>query len=357
VELIKSPGQIRKSRTKIIVVCLFVFATLLGATATQHVSKRSLAWTNNAAKTTASITNIKEQTEEYRNLKGRKRYREIVTVDYKYSVEGETYSHSTEFSNPLDVAKLSQNLDLLYLPSSPNKHQFESQARSILDEGSLIPYLISAAPFSGALAYAVYLILSLFWVRESKKVLPKGFFRENCWLDVDDKYVVAIDEGNLVTFDIHKNKLSTVQAAFQQHKPVSDLVYLSGHSEIVILPLDEITKVTSDHNSDVVYVTHDEEEHSLEFLNVSVKNHALKRILPLLPLIKKYSKLERGRFESSLPALIGTLALVAIAGFIGSYIVNLIVGLLVITWLLPKAVSRLTDPLITRNWFAKPVTT
>ena len=284
-ELIKSPGQIRKSRTKIIVVCLFIFSTMLGAIVTQHLSKRSLAWTYNAAKTTAAITNIAEQTEEYRNFRGRKRYREIVTVDYKYSVETETYSHTKELNNPLDAAKLSQNLSILYSPSNPNQHQFESQVRSVLARDSLTPQLISAAPFSGALAYAVYLILSLFWVRESKNVLPKGFFRENCWLDVDDRYVVALDKGNLVTFDIHKSKLSTVQTSFQQNKPISDLVYLSGHSEILILPLDEITKVTSDHNSDLVYIEHDDAEHRFEFLNVSVKNHALKRILPLLPLI------------------------------------------------------------------------
>jgi hypothetical protein len=222
--------------------------------------------------------------------------------------------------------------------------------KSTLNNKGLLSYVFSTLPFSGGAAYFLYLMLNLLWVKESKKTLPEGFYREASWLDVDDKYIVAVDQGKLICFDIHKNRVSDIQQAFQSGQSIDDLIQLSRHSSLISLPLSEITKITTDHNSDVIYATHDDTEHSLEFLNVKVKTHALKRILSSLPNNMQYTKQERTRFEAARLSFIGLLIVLTLVWFIDHYIAYIVAGFVLVLWLIPTFFSRLFDPHTTRSW-------
>ncbi|RBP51738.1 DUF3592 domain-containing protein [Arenicella xantha] len=353
--IIKSPGQKRKTLVQIITAVFFVLAVLLISSLTRFVSHESLKWTSNADTATATVLSITEETEEYRNLKGRKRYRDHVWLAYEFQAEGKTVSDRIDVSNFFELSGLGEELTVLYQPGNPEEHALEYQVKSKQRNDSLTSYAISTLPFSGGAAYFMYLLLGFVLVRESKKKLPEGFYTESSWLDVDDKYVVAIDQGNLVCFDINKKCLRDVQGAFQSGRSINDLVHLSKHSKITLLPLGEITQISTDHNSDVIYATHDDELHSLEFLNVKVKTHALKRILAAVPQAKIYVKRERTRLEAARFSLISLLILCAGAWFIDHYVMYIIVAMILFVWTLPTLFSRLWDPHVTRSWSVEAV--
>lgn len=352
--IIKSPGQKRKTRAQIIVVVFFLAVAFIVASATEFFAQSNLKWVDGAASTNATVTSISEETEEYRNRKGRKRYRERVWLEYKFEAEGVTVSERVDVSNVLEIPSMDKNMVVLYQPGNPQKHKLEYQVNSTLNEKGLLSYVISTLPFSGGAAYVLYIVLNLLWVKESKKTLPEGFYNETSWLDVDDKYVVAVDNGNLICFDIHKKRVRDVQEAFQSDESVDKLIQLSKHSSMISVPLTEVTKVSTDHNSDVIYITHDETEHALEFLNVKVKTHALKRIIFSIPGAKEYNKRERTRVEATRLSFFGLVIVLAGAWFIDHFITYIIAGFILVIWLIPSFCTQLFDPSTTRSWVLEP---
>lgn len=347
----KSTGQKKQTRAMAIVVVSFVVMVFVAATLAKYVALGSLEWVADAAKATAVVIGVNEENEEYRDNRGRKRYR--VWLAYQFDAEGQTITGKTDVSTVPKLSRTDQELVILYQPGNPQKHTFEYHVKSTLSKKGLLPYVISTLPFTGGAAYFLHIILALLWVRKSTVILPEGFYKEDRWLDVDDKYVVGIDQGDLVYFDIHKKRVKEVQQAFQEGKPMSELVQLGQYRSLVTMPLSDITKVVTDHNSDVIYVTHNGTEHRVEFLNVKVKAHALKRILRKIPHSKQYEKRERSRLNAVKMSLIGSLLVIGAAWYFdhsGSYVIAVFV---LVAWLVPTFLSRLLDPHTTRTWLIK----
>ena len=98
---------------------------------------------------------------------------------------------------------------------------------------------------------------------------------------------------------------------------------------------------------------HNDSEHSLEFLTVKVKTHALKRILANTPHLDIYKKRERSRLEAIRASAIGLIIVVGGAWYLDHFIANIIAGALLVVFLLPKFLSRLFDPHTTRSWSIK----
>ena len=141
-----------------------------------------------------------------------------------------------------------------------------------------------------------------------------------------------------------------MQDAYQNSASLEELLAISKSSKFKRIPLYEITRLLSNHNSDVIIIDHKDDTHSIEFLNQTVKAHALDRIRPLIPTSLQYEKKERTRIQAAIPSIIFLAIMVSIILFFDSFILNLIIGFIIIVWTIPKIFSRLIDPTITERW-------
>lgn len=347
----KSPGQKRQRIVLITVVILFAISTFLAGKLVGAITDSTLAWVDDHSSSTAIVTELVQEEETYRNRKGRERTRTIYYLSYSFSIDGEVVDNqvsinNNQFSNLAEGDEISVWYDNKDYYTNDTQENIEDELAGNTIEGNAF----SAAMYTAPASIFLYWLLSLIFVRESKKALPEGFYNETSWLDVDDKYLVALDGSELVYFNIDKSKVSSIQEAYQKGASLEELIGNSKSSTFKRIPLNEISELTSNHNSDVISIEHNDESHSVEFLNQTVKAHALDRIIKHIPTTLSYSENERTRLQAAVPNLVWLTVLVAIMYFVDVDVISILLVLYIIFSVFPKIISRLLDPTVTKTW-------
>ncbi|RHW74792.1 hypothetical protein [Colwellia sp. RSH04] len=352
----KSPGQKRKKIVQIGVFLFFIITTYFAGQFWGSLSESSLSWVENHATVTATVTELLHEEEEYRNRKGRKRTKDVYSISYKFTVEGDEIDNTIEISSS-QFNSIEEGSDIIVWYDSDDVYTNDTKenVESALASNNAVSNMFTVGVYTAPIALFLYWLLSIIFVRESKKSLPEGFYTETSWLDVDDKYMVALDGSELVYFDIDKSRISEVQQAYQNNASLEDLIGNSKSSKLKRIPLGEITELVSHHNSDVITIDYKGDSHKIEFLNQTVKQHALERIIKHIPTNLSYMKKERTRIQAAIPSFIWLLILVAVIYFVNYFLVNIVLGFYMLVSVLPKIISRLIDPTITQTWLIPTV--
>lgn len=349
----RSPGQKRKLIVITAMIIVFAAVTYGGSLALTFIKKGNLEWIQDHQQVAAVITGLESAEEEYRSRKGRKRTRTVYDLTYSFIARDEEYSNTVRVSHAeYSASELGENIDVLYFRDSPEINDLKTTVESDVASNTPLSNALGVMVYSGPLCLFLYWLLKLIFVRESRKALPEGFYTEHSWLDIDDNFVVAIDNGTLVYFDIHAKKSANVQRAYQKGASLEELVGLSGTQKVNVIPLSEITWLSSSHNSDIIVVRHNDEGHSIEFLNQTVKAHALDRIRPLIPASLEYSKVKKTRLQAVLPIAILIIGLVATVWMLDVFVIQLFAVFITFFWAGPRMLSRLIDPAVVEKWAA-----
>lgn len=351
---IQSPGQKRKKIVRIIGVVIFLLATWAGSLVSAYVKDIVYAWADDHQQISASVIELSSEQSEYRNLKGRKRYETIYLVSYDFKVGEENYSNTIEVGESL-YSGLEQGgkLSVWYASTAPDVSDAQVNIESALASNSTVGNMISVVPFTAPAALFIYYLLSLIFVRESKKKLAPGFYGDHSWLDVDDHQVVFLDGGELVYFDFDKKYTSEVQRAYQEDKPLDELIAISKTKEAKRIDLQQISRLKSEHNSDKIGIKIGDDSHLIEFLNQAIKAHALERIQAHLPAALEYDLLQKSRFGAARPALIFLTVIALLGWYFDALVLQVILVMLAIGWVVPTIFSRLFDPTEIKTW-ARP---
>lgn len=346
-----SPGQKRRKIVTYIAIAVFLALTLVGSVIIGKINSLTHDWFDNHSVAQATVTSLYTEDESYRNLKGRKRESTYYYVEYTLTVAGEDYESATEIERSEYNALAEGDLiEVWYSTDEPYFNDTRANVESAMAMDNPVGYAVSAAPYSAAAAFFVFKLLAFFFVRESKKALPEGFFTQRSWLDVDDKVLVIADKNDIVFFDIHKNRVSEVQAAYQNGATLEQLMTINKTKEVTRIPMSEITGMRSDHNTDTISLEHNDEWHSVEFLNIAVKEHALRRFKLMVPDSFEYKKVVRTRLKAITPSLIWLAVIGALFAFLNIFLVKVVIVIAALYMVLPKLIKQLWNPTQTELW-------
>ena len=351
---IQSPGQKRKKIVRIIGVVIFLLATWAGSLVSAYVKDIVYAWTDDHQQILATVVELSAEKNEYRNLKGRKRYETIYLVTYDFTVGQETYSNTVEVGESL-YSGLEQggSLPVWYASTDPYVSDAQVNIESAVASNTVVGNLISVAPFTAPAALFIYYLLSLIFVRESKTKLAPGFYSDHSWLDIDDHQVVFLEGDELVYFGFDKKYTSEVQRAYQEDKSLDEVAEISKTKEVKRIDLQQISKLRSEHNSDVIIIRVGDDRHTIEFLNQAIKAHALERIQARLSVEIDHDQLHKSRIGAARPALILLAVIVLLGWYFDALVVQVILAMIGIGWVVPTIFSRLVDPTEIKTW-ARP---
>ncbi|WP_445363088.1 hypothetical protein ACJJIQ_22410 [Microbulbifer sp. ANSA003] len=347
----KSPGQKRKSMVRTVCILVFLILTYFLSNYYSRANNESLSWIENHQALDAEVVALREEEEEYRGRKGKKRYRTNYYIDYQFNYEDEDFESSAQVSKGIySQYEQGQPIEVWFPEGDIYGHVLAQNAQRDIENNTPVGNLIQAAPITIGICLVLYWVLSFLFVRESKKALPKGFYTETSWLDIDDNYLVALEGDELVYFDIPKKQALTAQSAYQAGKSPEEIYHLCKPDTAARIPLNEISSLSSDHNSDVITIKHGGKTHSVEFLNQTVKAHALERIEKQLPETMDYQHIQRSRLQATLPSLVIAILLIGLIYWLDSFIFRAIVGFIGLTSVAPNLLSKLIRPTETRLW-------
>ncbi len=177
-----------------------------------------------------------------------------------------------------------------------------------------------------------------------------GFYTDHSWLDIDDRFVVFLENDELIYFGFHKKLIPKVQRAYQDDKTLEELISISKSKKVNRINLQQISELTSRHNSDVIGIKSDDESYSVEFLNQAIKAHALEAIKVRMPTDLDYKLTQKSRIGAAIPATLFLLSIFLIGYYVDALVVQVILGLIGIVWVIPTVFSRLIDPTEIKIW-------
>ena len=210
--------------------------------------------------------------------------------------------------------------------------------------------LKTIVPYTASFSFTLYSILAFIFGRESKKVLPKGFFTPTSWLDIKHNSLVAIDNNDLVFLEIEDNHKPSVQSAYQSGADIDSLIELSGAEKHTRVPLNEISNITSEHNAYFMTVEHGEENYTVNYMMPIVKAHSLVSIKKYLSNSLEYSKKKKTRLRAIMPSFFILIILAGIGFFFSSFIVSVLLIAFGLYAILPLMIQALVDPAIVETW-------
>ena len=149
---------------------------------------------------------------------------------------------------------------------------------------------------------------------------------------------------------LNEKKVSEVQKLFQHDEPLERLLEV-GKASVEQIPLNSITEVKTGHHEDTLTITYGEKGtvRSVEFLNPTVKEHALERIAPLLnPDLTKSSK-QLTRWQAAMPSIVGLLISCGILYYFENIII-LMLGGLALFFAIKTMLARVIDPTLIMTW-------
>lgn len=301
---IKSPGQKRKRLLQIIIVVLSLMAIALVAKGKEILSKGAEKLIKSHEVVSAEITALDHETVKVRKRR-RTKTKEVYSLSYTFTVDGEafdkTLSISEEIFNRLDGQT---NIVAWYASGNPQINSIEEDLRQKVAQNNMANHLVSSSIIVVPVAIVFYVILNFLFVRESKKIVPEGFVTDTSWLDVDDDFLVALTDKDVVVAKINEKRVAKVQSLYQNSGSLEDML-TAGKCSVESIPLAGIIKMESQHNEDTFTVYYgDNDSKSIEFLSPAVKEHALTRIVKAVPSDLTESTLHKTRLQSTLPSII-----------------------------------------------------
>lgn len=348
---ILSPGQKKKRFILWLVFVVFAIATLLASVVVGRLTSSMYAWVDQHGFVVATVDDVYQSEEEYRNSKGRRRTRTLYYVAYSFPYDDHFIENEVEVSSSV-FKGLDEGADIevWYDPEHPYINDTASNLTEITGSANLIGSAIRVAPYTAGGFLVLYNILVSLFARESKKILPKGFYGQRSWLDVDDKVMVVAEGRTIIYFDINKHHVGEVQEAYQRGDSLEELIRLSKTTEVNRIPMAEITVMKSDHKKDQIVLEHKNETHYIEFLNVAVKNHALRRFQLMMPENMTYEKVERTRLKAAFIPILALGTLIGIVWFFDMFAIKLLVSAVALLLVFPKALRELVNPTQSERW-------
>lgn len=348
---IKSPGQKRKGIVRIVAVVILIIASYAGSLVYAKIKNLETAWVADHRQVHANVTELTQETVEYRNLKGRLRHREVYQVSYEFMVDGDEYGNTIEVGHAAyEALAVGSPISVWYASGDPALNDSQSNVQATMDSNNTVENMIDVAPYTIPGTLVVYWLLMIVFVRESKNALPEGFYTENSWLDIDDKYVVWLDGEDLVYFNFDDKRADAVQDAYQNGAGLEELLVTSKAGKFKRVSLPGVTCLTSAHNSDVMVIEVGEERHTIEFLNRTVKAEALDRIKPHIPDNLQHGRVEKTRLQAAMPWIVTLAVMIAGLFYFEMFLVQLAIGFAVMVWIVPKIFSRLAEPTVIESW-------
>lgn len=363
-----TPGQKRKRNIKIALVVL-VFAIITGAWyiegPSQRLAKAAIADPNKVI-IEATVVELNQETERYRNLKGKRRTRTNSYVTLAYEFQGEAVTDTKKIGES-HYDSLTQG-DTIELWATGPKHDLILFKRNILSDAKTSPLSrsIQAALFSGIGAFVLSIILIPIFGREPDGYMPEGFYNDSSWLDVEDHQLIAIGENELVRFKFASSCVNKVQKAYQSNQPLVEILQIPGKgNKVDVIPLAAIEKISSNHFDDTYEVEYQVVDSktgepkststNLEFLNPTVKTHAMESLVERLAGIQSFEKqvTQYTRLKSALPSGIGLLTGLAGVWYFDHWIGLALCGLLAL-YTFKTAIVRLWSPRVLTE-YTKPV--
>ncbi|MCE2597079.1 DUF3592 domain-containing protein [Motilimonas cestriensis] len=343
-------GQKRKRLIKlfIAIAALVVIAVgifLQGQALEQH---RSFYQQHETAQ--GNITDLYLDVEEYRSRQGQIKTRDVYFVRYDFLVGDQLYFGELQIDPEqyTDLAGKTQ-LEVWYQADRPDINTTEFKLASEIAEESLGRRALHMALIVVPVAVVLNYLLALIFAREPRGYLPEGFYTENSWLDVEDGYLVVYNSDHLSALSIHKKHIDDVQHLYQQGGSWQQIL-AAAHGKLKEIPFEDITRVKSDHYSDVFYVEYDTDQSAvIEFLNPTVKAHALAQLADYLPQRLILNTHNFSRFRSARNSLIAAGVLMALLFIVSNLWLNLLVGFGLL-WSLKRSISRLFDPTVRSLW-------
>ncbi|MCE0557699.1 hypothetical protein [Motilimonas sp. E26] len=345
-----TPGQKRKRLIKLVIAVAALLAIAMGVYQQGQTLKQHQSFYLHHETAQGNITDLYLDVEEYHGRKGRIKTRDVYFVRYDFLVGDQLFFGELQIE-PEQYTELAgkKQLEVWYQAGRPDINTTEFKLASEIAEETLGHRALNVALIVVPIAVLLNYILALIFAREPKGYLPEGFYTENSWLDVEDGYLVVYNSDHLSSLSIHKKHIDDVQHLYQQGGSWQQIL-TSAHGKLKEIPFDDIIRVRSDHYSDVFTVEYGAEQSAtLEFLNPTVKAHALAQLERHLPqrLILNTHNFSRFRSARNSLLMLGILALLLF--FVSNLWLTALVGLGLL-WTVKRTISRLIDPTVRSLW-------
>lgn len=349
---ILSPGQKKRRTISIVMVVLTLVAAAVVAVIPTAAEKEARQLEQQHASATATVNAVTDEVSEYRGRKGRKITEHEYSTDYQFTLDGEQVDgHTIISASEYEALNEGDSLEVWFPEGQPEL----AMPKMVADRLAVSTPVDRVRPYVSwilMIAGAITGVLMLLFGREPKGVLPEGFYSENGWLDVDDKYLVYLTDSHLYSVSIDKKQVGTMQKLYQSGASIDQLLANAG-DKYVGIPLSAITEVESHFHKDTIDVTYQIEgksdSESLEFLNPAVKRHAAERIAKALPGNLNREDVQKTRLQSAMPALVVTALLAAAIFFVDNRLVDF--GAILLLLLSVKVLlTRLFKPVALTRW-------
>lgn len=350
---LRSPGQKRKLwiRTAMILLAVITLSAVYFIKGPEQL--KAIALVKQHSEAQAAILSLDHSEEEYRTAKGRRRTRDVYTLTYRFALNGTDYQETFPISGSEYRALNGQEtLPVWFIEGQPENSEPGLVVENRANE-SPMENVFDAVPYVAPLFLVLNFILTLLFGREPKGYMPEGFFTDDSWLDIEDDRLVAIDGKELLSIRFDKKNRDDVQSLYQQGGSIDQVLATSKCKQLRI-GIDSIVGITSDHFRDTIHVRYmadgKEQSESLEFLNPTVKEHALKRIARALPSTLDMSTTRLTRLQAARPALIFGLIVAAGLYFLSDHFLILAVGVLILLTTVKTLLQRLFNPTVTTTF-------
>lgn len=354
---VKSPGQKRKTRVKIISLLIGVALLAAGVWVKSIYSRGAIKLLKNHEVAEAIITDLK-----YKEIRTKKRNtKDMYYLSYNFDAEGANWENTDMISyQEYESLEGKESIEVFYAKNNPRINATETSLKSDAATPNFM-HVFSVGIWVVPGTYFLYLLISLIFVREPKGVLTEGFYTENSWLDVDDNYLIFLQGAQILIFQFNKKQSSKVQKYYQEGKGLEITQLVEGVTSSI--DLDKVTAVESRHYSDALSVTHEQVDKdnkdkmeevttSVEFISAATKEHALGYITPLLPTTLKENLQRQTRIRSSVTGLIWSILAGGLVLYFDANVIAIVAAFIILYFALPSFFARLLDPAVITTWKA-----
>lgn len=343
-------GQKRKRIIQMCCILISVLAIVVGVSIQDSQLKQAQSLYLYHQATQGSITDLYQDVEQYQGRNGKTKTRDVYYLRYDFSVANQVYfgeialtaEQYTEFAGQ-------QQLEIWYQATDPSINMAPFKINEQLTSQSTVRRALRLAMFIIPATVMLYYLLTLLFAREPKGYLPEGFYSENSWLDVEDGYLVVLNEQCLSALSIHKKHLDEVQHLYQNQGSWEQILAAS-HGKLKEIPYSDITCIKSDHSSDVIAIEYGVEQVArIEFLNPTVKAHALVRLQRYLPQRLILNTHHFSRLRSIRNSLIAIVVLSLLLAWVSELWLSVIIATILLV-IIRHTISRWFDPTVRSLW-------
>ncbi|MFO6425297.1 hypothetical protein [Motilimonas sp. KMU-193] len=343
-------GQKRKRIIQMCCTLIAVVAILMGVSVhdSQFKQAQSLLLYHQTAQGT--ITDLYQDVEHYRGRNGKTKTRDVYFLRYDFTVAEQLYFGEIALT-PEQYTEIAgqQHIEIWYQAAQPSVNMAPFKLNEQLTSQSTVRRALRLAMFIIPASVLLYYLLAFLFAREPKGYLPEGFYSDNSWLDVEDGFLVVLNEQCLSALSIHKKHLDEVQHLYQNQGSWEQIL-ATAHGKLKEIPYADITCIRSDHSSDVITVEYGVEQVAkIEFLNPTVKAHALVRLQRYLPQRLILNTHHFSRFRSVRNSLIVIAVLSLLLAWVSELWLSVVIATILLI-MIKHTISRWLDPTVRSLW-------